>query len=327
MANYKGIKGFQVQTRSTDSTTIGDFYYNSGSGTFKVVKDGGPPIGTWASGANVNTARMSMGSCGIKTAGMIMGGDDGPARVALTETYDGTAWTERGDLNLARGQNGGAGTTSAAITFAGIAPTVSPAVQRPETESWNGSAWSEVNDLNTGRYVPAGFGISTTAICAGGTDDSSDLAITESWNGTSWTEVNNLNTARRYIRGSGPSTDGLVAGGSAGGSVANVESWNGTSWTETTDINSARSATGAVGSSSSNSLIYGGQSPASALTEAWNGTAWTEVADLAAARLEPGSSGANNTSAICATGGTPTRTAVTEEWSADAYQIKTVTTS
>ena len=44
MAEYKEIKGFQVQTRSSDpgptEAQVGDFYYNSSEGLFKNVKDG-----------------------------------------------------------------------------------------------------------------------------------------------------------------------------------------------------------------------------------------------------------------------------------------------
>ena len=39
MAEYKGIKGFQVQTRTEDPSEgiAGDFYYNSTSGEFKTI--------------------------------------------------------------------------------------------------------------------------------------------------------------------------------------------------------------------------------------------------------------------------------------------------
>ena len=52
MSEYKGIKGFQVQTRTEDPSPTeaqaGDFYYNSTTGQFKTVNTGGAPIGTWA---------------------------------------------------------------------------------------------------------------------------------------------------------------------------------------------------------------------------------------------------------------------------------------
>ena len=39
-------------------------YYNSTSGQFKAIKNGGAPIGTWASGGALNTARNQIGNAG-----------------------------------------------------------------------------------------------------------------------------------------------------------------------------------------------------------------------------------------------------------------------
>ena len=57
MSEYKGIKGFQVQTRTENPTNgiAGDFYYNSTTGQFKQVNTGGAPVGTWSSGGEGNT--------------------------------------------------------------------------------------------------------------------------------------------------------------------------------------------------------------------------------------------------------------------------------
>ena len=69
----------------------------------------------------------------------------GPGVIANTETYNGSSWTEVGDLNTARytGQMTDKGSTSASLTFGG-----NPAGGSPHAtdicESWNGSAWSEV---------------------------------------------------------------------------------------------------------------------------------------------------------------------------------------
>ena len=54
--------------------------------------------------------------------------------------------------------------------------------------------------------------------------------------------------------------------------------------------------------------------PGTAVTESWDGSSWTEVADLATARYDIGGSGTGNTSALAFFGGTPPRTAATEEW-------------
>ena len=63
MAEYKGIKGFQVQTRTDDPSPTeaqtGDFYYNSSTGQFKTIGTGGAPIGSWSSGGAMNTTRAA----------------------------------------------------------------------------------------------------------------------------------------------------------------------------------------------------------------------------------------------------------------------------
>jgi hypothetical protein len=66
MTTYKGIQGFGVETLASDPTepgSVGQIFYNSTSGTFKTVKPGGVSAGTWASGGNLNTARMQLSRC------------------------------------------------------------------------------------------------------------------------------------------------------------------------------------------------------------------------------------------------------------------------
>jgi hypothetical protein len=70
MATYKGIQGFGVETLASDPTepgSVGQIFYNSTSGTFKTVKPGGVPVGTWASGGVVKYCkRIWMAGAGLK---------------------------------------------------------------------------------------------------------------------------------------------------------------------------------------------------------------------------------------------------------------------
>ena len=71
MSEYKGIKGFQVQTRTENpgpTEAQMEILYNSTSGQFKTVNTGGAPIGTWASGGNMNTGRSDLAGAGTQTA-------------------------------------------------------------------------------------------------------------------------------------------------------------------------------------------------------------------------------------------------------------------
>ena len=148
---------------------------------------------------------------------------------ALTESYNGTNWTEVGDLNLARVTLAGAGAdNTSALAFGGNVSGAAAPVggRKAETESWNGSNWTEVNDLNDGRSELAGFGSISAAVAAGG-DSPGITANVETWNGTNWTETTNLSTARNNVAGSGTSTLGVVMGGSNPGATAATEEWTG----------------------------------------------------------------------------------------------------
>jgi hypothetical protein len=55
-----------------------------------------------------------------------------------TESWNGTNWTNENDLNVSRGEGGGAGTQTAALAFGGTDP--SPALTTA-TEEWNGTGF------------------------------------------------------------------------------------------------------------------------------------------------------------------------------------------
>jgi len=292
MATYKEIKGVTVQTRDSDPELN---------------------VGAWASGGSLNTAKQNTGGAGTQTAGLAFGSFP---TSATTESYDGSSWTETGDLNTAGGYFAGSfGTYTAAI---GAGRLTSPTGRQGITESFDGTSWTEVADLNTTRTQGAGFGTSTAGYAAGGGTPSVVVNV-ESWNGSAWTEVGDINTARYEFDGNGISTSGLVYGGqvSGGAVTGKTESWDGSSWTETTDFNTARQSNQGAGTSNSNALNMGGDdtSPPSitTFTESWDGSSWTEVAEMATSRKAASGQGPSNTTAMVS-GGNPSLTA-TEEWS------------
>jgi len=344
MADLKTFSGFPVQNLSSDSTSVGQIYYNTTSGQFKAVKQGGAPIGTWSSGGNMNTARFLTGGAGSSnSAALAFGGrTPAPADVALTENYNGTAWTEVGDLPAVKSYAAGAGTSTAALSIGGSSPAVT--ATSGKSESWNGSSWTEITALGRGPTSPqsttygSGSGSTTSALFYASDEASSANARTESWNGSSWTEVADQNTARSYAAGVGTSnSSALLAGGLIYPPVsANTEIWNGSAWTEVGDQNQGRLLynTSSGQGSATSALIYSGRlyppNASSALTESWDGTSWTEVNDLSTAR-RAGSGGGTATSAILGGGSTsgssPGHVATTEEWTAAAFEVKTLTTS
>ena len=77
-----------------------------------------------------------------------MGGYDGSADAA-TKEYDGTCWSNGGNLGTARYSSGVAGTQTAAVCATG-APAYSA-----ETEIYDGTTWTSLGTiLNTGRQGP-----------------------------------------------------------------------------------------------------------------------------------------------------------------------------
>ena len=338
MSEYKGTKGFTIQNYTTDpdNPLEGQVWYNETTGALKVQVAGVP--GAWSTDANVNTARYFLGDAnnGPSSAALGYSGDtDGSTKTTITESYNGTSWTEVNDVNTARVYAAASGTQTAALFTAGSTqPALSPAPS-PSTvnESWNGTSWTEVNDINTARIVLPGTGTQTSSIIAGGFVGS-NLANVETWNGTSWTEVNDINTARRGHGCAGPdNTSALIAGGNAGGSVrfSEVESWNGTSWTEVADVNVGRSSGGLTGTATLG-LFFGGSSVPAIVgnTEKWNGTSWSETNDLNTARTGH-VGGGSQAASIAFVGGTqPLSSTITstELWSTSATpQTVTFTTS
>ena len=317
---------------------VGDLYYNSGTGTFKVIKDGGAPIGTWASGGNLNQRRGSTKGFGTTTAAITAGGVYSPisppsAQAGQVENYNGTSWTEVAELNVARQAHQSAGTATAGMVALGY----KNGGNAPETELWNGSAWTETADANTARTSVRGCGTTTAALAIGGYNPppALQLDITESWNGSAWSEVNDMNTRRSGagVAVSSPYSDTIIFGGYSQPppNTANAETWNGSAWTETGNLNTAKDNMGGAGASSTSALCFGGRGPI-VNTESWDGTSWTEVNNLAKGRgymASAGTAGAALASGGESPGSPPTNyyDNETEEWTFADFEIKTVTTS
>jgi hypothetical protein len=304
MSEYKGIKGFQVQTRTEDPVPYAQALADN------------PYQGVWGSGGSLNTARAQHAGAGTQTSALMFGGDTNPPLTsrerAETESYNGTAYTEVADLNQARRVLAGAGASStSAIAVGGY---TGPGVYTGQTETWNGSSWTEVNDLNDGRSNLGAVGIVTAALAIGGSPPG-HTANTETWNGSSWTEVNNLNTATKDAATAGLYTSALCFGGNLPPNTAKCESWDGTSWTEVNDLNTVRNEASGSGASNTAALGFGGEPPTLSKTESWDGTSWTEVNDMATARHSAASSQNGPSSLTLVSGGfASTKMATTEEW-------------
>ena len=149
MAKYSDIKGFTVQTVSSDPVAS------------QITG------GSWSSGSALNRG-LSIGLVGSGTSGtaaMGAGGTTGGppyTTQAKAEQYNGSSWTEVGDLQEAR--DNAAGSTNAPYTATLVFGGGSGSTYLTDNESYNGTAWTEIAELNTGKSSTAGAGIQTAAL-------------------------------------------------------------------------------------------------------------------------------------------------------------------
>ena len=235
MASYKKVHGINIKSYDEDpdrtypSSAEGQLYYSASDGQIKFLGIGS---GAWASGGNMNTARTYFSgsgslTAGLAIAGLINGGTPMAARtVGFVESYDGSSWTEVGDVNQARIHAGSSGTSTSSLVTGGVSYEPGSATLLSVNESWNGSSWTEVGDLNSGRANLNASGLSTNAVAFGG-----GPAATETWDGSSWTETSDLSTGRRDMASANDSvTNGSSAFGAGGyvtgsGAVVTTEEW------------------------------------------------------------------------------------------------------
>ena len=284
MATYKEIKGVTVQTRDEDPVVF---------------------AGTWASGGNINTGRAYGGSAGENNeSAMYFGGYTiSPAsNYAITEQYNGTAWTEVGDLSNARtGLTGSFGTYTAAVAVGGDEfPPSSNTRYLTDVEEWGGSSWTSGTAIPTAIQQGDGAGTLTAGITMGG-NVSGDAGIAESfeYDGTNWTDGGDMNTTRNFAKlGCGTQTAALVCGGGdVPGYTANTELYNGSSWTEVNNVNNADAQAGGGGTQTS-AITARGQASSTTQSESWDGTSWTITANTSTDSYAIGGTGASSKDAI-----------------------------
>ena len=320
MAKYSDIKGFTVQTVSSDP----------GASQFAA--------GSWASDATAPQTTQAGGSFGTSTAAVSTGGYNGSSYVQTTIEYNGSSWSSGGSMNRPAGQSFPGFGTEPSGGIAGGYKTSGNAVVN-NFESYNGTAFTESTDLNSARQSAGATGASATAgIVVGGTTgvlsppDVTGNNNVEIWNGSSWTEISEINTARYNLKALGstcPAPTAVVAGGENSGTKTGItEKYDGSSWSESGDMNTARSAHGGAGNVATSGICFGGEGSAPsytnyALTEHFDGSTWTEVSDLVGTRHSFSTATGTGAAAIAAQGRNPGFTGLTEIWSAPSTFQKT----
>ena len=112
----------------------------------------------------------------------MFGGRINTPQTGVCETWDGSSWTETGDLGQARYAAGYAGESNSAGMISG--GTYPPGNRVAISEQFNGTSWSEQADLNSNREHAGSGGRSTknAFICSGSGPPGAANAGTEVWN-------------------------------------------------------------------------------------------------------------------------------------------------
>ena len=97
MSTYKNLIGKDVNFLTTDPDNAqaeGQIWYNSTSGAFKNVM----VSEAWSTSGVLSLARNDLAGCGTQTAGLAFGGQQPPTVYTATEEYNGSGWSNGGDL-------------------------------------------------------------------------------------------------------------------------------------------------------------------------------------------------------------------------------------
>jgi hypothetical protein len=344
-------------TWSVESTLGTARYNHSGAGTndtTALYAAGGPPsglsiteeytvtvntitAGAWASGGAMNTGRGTAGDCGTYLAGLVFGGNPGnaPYQVSLTEEYNGTSWSESGDLAQDSADVSGAGTQTAALAFAFSS---SP---NTITQHYDGSTWTTVpGSLPTAQNQARGIGTQTAAISVGYGSPGTE---SYEYDGSSWTASGDLNNKRSGQKpaGWGIQTAAILASGyqtPPATIISNTETYDGTSWTETGNsvITPVKRTAATTAGTNSDGMINGGgyeagSNNSTAATQGYNGTSWFTQPSLATARTNGQGFGTSTNAVACGGHAYPGGTVInaTEEFTGEttSLNLKTITDS
>ena len=339
MADYKGIKGFKVQSLASDPSTDveGQVWYNTTSNALKYT---GPGVGAWATGGQMSTARRVCAAFGTQSATVAGGG--GPPYTANTEEYDGSTWASGGAYPSSPAlihNQGGAGVLTAGLGFGGSNPI---GVQVTTTAEYDGSTWTLGGAMTTARAAVGSFGTQTAAIGVCGQGYTAPIPTStpncESYNGVSWTDETGSPTEAQLGGACGTSTAGLYAGYSPK-TPTQTQTWNGTAWTMvspgafTIDMYAV-----AVFGTQTSAIKSGGLPPGTNTTpnmqsaDEWDGSTWTATTSKSVANASGNGTG---TAALGLVFGgydplaSPTSLPgdLNEEWTKPDFSAKTVTVS
>ena len=235
----------------------------------------------WSSAPAVSTGRYLVGGAGATyNASVIFGGLTNPGSTyrAQTEEYNGTSWSEDGDMSTARFLPARSiGTATAALAAGGYTGTTVS-----NSEQYNGSSWTAETAMPAVNRNQSGFGIETAGVVAGG-QGPAIWANVYKYDGSSWTTANALPVAKEQMAGCGTETAGLVVcGRPPSGNVTTVEEFDGTNWSSGGAYPTAHAGNIVAGTQTDAYQFTGyDSSPAPfGKTASYDGTSWRTMPSL-----------------------------------------------
>jgi hypothetical protein len=307
MATYEEIYGKRVKEFDSDPTLDssyeGQVWYNSGSGVLKSVVTSFAFRSTTSlpSGRDYGT-----GGGATQNASWAAGGEEGSTQINTTYDYNGSGWTQSGNMGDARIRMalGNMGPQTAGLGVGGYSPGIVSGV-----EEYDGSTWTGGQSLPGALQQAGGAGPQTANIILGGGNPTTSL----SYNGSSWSSEGSSSEAFAYYGLAGANSEACLAfygaEGPPGTNRTTGEEYNGTSWTTVVGTlpnqGNSGGATGTV-----TSAIFAGNSTT---VRSYDGTSITLEPAMTQSRGN-GYIGGTSTSGITSGGSAPGSTANCEEF-------------
>ena len=273
LTNY--IKEGTVSSSAQIATSISGSFNKGFNYTGRI----GSTLDAWSSGNNINVGSLGGTSAGSsKHSALRFGGRYAPSNAfcTLTEEWNGTNWSEVGDMNDNRHEAMGGGSTESALSTGGCngSGIASPAL----TEYWNGTNWAECADLITPRKNGASAGTTADIIVVGGAAPSATTHV-ELYNlsGNAWSETTESPTALNNLDAVGTQNSTFIANDAPNSSLE----WNGSAWFTAAGSIIDRSYFGLAGTVN-DAVQVGATSNTPTLrtcTEKWNGYSWSVGVD------------------------------------------------
>ena len=307
MATYEDIYGKRVKEFDSDPTLTssyeGQVCYDKSSGTLKsfVTSFAFRSTTSLPSGRDYGT-----GGGATQNASWVAGGEEGSTKINTTYDYDGSGWTQSGNMGDARIRMalGNMGPQTAGLGVGGYSPGIVTGV-----EEYDGSTWTGGTALPGAVQQHGGAGPQTANIILGGGNPTTSL----SYNGSSWSSEGSSSEAFAYYGLAGANSEACLAfygaDGPPGTNRTTGEEYNGTSWTTVVGTlpnqGNSGGATGTV-----TSAIFAGNSTT---VRSYDGTSITLEPAMTQSRGN-GYIGGTATSGITSGGSAPGSTANCEEF-------------